>query len=94
MKKEVVNGREYLYREISAIEGLKAFPSQANFILVKITKPNVTGTDLEWKLADKQILVRKYTGKAGLIGEYIRITVSSMDKNRKCVKTLQDIIRE
>jgi histidinol-phosphate aminotransferase len=94
VKKEIVEGREYLYREISAIEGLETFPSQANFVLVKITKPNVTGTDLEWKLADKQILTRKYTGKAGLIGEYVRITVSTMDKNRKCVKALQETMGE
>ncbi|MEM3526107.1 MAG: histidinol-phosphate transaminase [Candidatus Jordarchaeaceae archaeon] len=94
VKKEVIEGREYLYREISAIDGLEVFPSQANFVLVKITKPNVTGTDLEWKLADKQILVRKYSGKAGLVGEYVRITVSSMDKNRKCIKALQEIMME
>jgi histidinol-phosphate aminotransferase len=92
VKKEIAKGREYLYKEISAIEGLETFPSQANFVLVKITKPNVTGTDIEWKLADKQILTRKYTSKAGLVGEYVRITVSSMDGNRKCVKALREIM--
>jgi len=94
VRNEIVKGREYLYKEISAINGLKAFPSQANFLLVKITKPNVTGTDLEWKLADKQVLTRKYSGKAGLEGEYVRITVRSMEENRKCVEALREIMRE
>ncbi|MHA1208734.1 MAG: pyridoxal phosphate-dependent aminotransferase, partial [Candidatus Freyarchaeota archaeon] len=53
VRREIAQGREYLYREISAIDGLEAFPSQANFVLVKITKPNVTGTDIEWQLADR-----------------------------------------
>ncbi|MGQ9721250.1 MAG: histidinol-phosphate transaminase [Candidatus Jordarchaeum sp.] len=94
VKNDIARGREYLHKEISAIDGLEAFPSQANFVLVKITKPGVTGTDIEWKLADKLVLTRKYTGKAGLIGEYTRITVRSMDENRRCVEALRKIMRE
>jgi len=92
VRREIAQGREYLYREISAIDGLEAFPSQANFVLVKITKPNVTGTDIEWQLADRRILTRKYTGKAGLIGEFVRITVRSMEENRRCVDALKEIM--
>lgn len=93
VRNEIAKGREYLYKEISAIDGLETFPSQGNFVLVKITKPNVTGTDVEWKLADRQVLTRKYTGKAGLVGEYTRITVRSVNENRRCVEALREIMR-
>lgn len=75
-------GREYLYGALKSL-GLEAFPSEANFVLVKV---GPTAEGLTRKLFEERILVR-WLGGYGL-GEYLRITVGTMDENRRFIEAL------
>jgi histidinol-phosphate aminotransferase len=89
--KKIVDGRTRLFEKLSHISGIRVYPSQANFILVKILRSDLTSMDLMLKLLDQGLLVRDYTGKLGLEGEFLRITVGDDSSNMRLVEALSCI---
>jgi histidinol-phosphate aminotransferase len=88
----IIEGRDYLFNELSKIEGLKPYPSEANFILVKLENSKQPVGKIEMGLMRSGILIRNYTGAKGLQGEYIRITVGTMEDNKRCIKALRELL--
>jgi len=79
-------GKEYFYHALRAL-GLDVLPSEANFVLIKI------GPDAEaltHRLFEKKILVRWLGGYE--LGEYIRVTVGTMDENRMFIEALTRLL--
>ena len=79
-------GKQYLYGALKTL-GLEALPSEANFVLIKFG-PGAEA--LTRKLFEEKILVR-WLGGYGL-GEYIRVTVGTMDENRKFIEALTRLL--
>jgi len=94
VRREIREGRAYLERELSRISGLRVFHSMTNFILCQITRQGLTSDNLTLRLAQRGILVRDYTGKPGLEGhgQFIRITVGTMDQNQALVREISDLL--
>jgi len=89
----IVKGREFLFKELSKIKGLKPYPSEANFILVKIEENAKQRVGkIMMGLMKQGILVRDYTDVKGLPGEYVRVTASTMEDNSRCVKALRELL--
>nr|MDO8099069.1 histidinol-phosphate transaminase [Candidatus Njordarchaeota archaeon] len=89
----IVKGRDFLFKELSKIEGLKPYPSETNFILVKIEENAKQRVGkIMMGLMKQGILVRDYTDVKGLPGEYVRITASTMEDNSRCVKALRGLL--
>jgi histidinol-phosphate aminotransferase len=81
-----LKGKEYFYDALRTL-GLDALPSEANFVLIKI------GPDAEAltrRLFEKKILVRWLGGYN--LGEYIRVTVGTMDENRIFIEALTRLL--
>lgn len=89
---KIIEGREYLFDELSKIKGLKPYPSEANFILVKLENSKQPVGKIEMGLMKSGILIRNYTGAKGLQGDHIRITVSTMEDNKRCVRVLRELL--
>ena len=79
-------------RMLTAIGGLHVFPSETNFLLVKILKPKLTSTTLREELAKHGLLIRDCSTFVGLDGSYFRVTVRSAENNAHLVKTLKKIL--
>ncbi len=78
-------GKAFLSQSMEAL-GFELFPSEANFVLAKM------GPEAEMvakRLFDKKILIR-WLGGYGL-REYVRVTVGTMDENRRFVEALKRI---
>jgi histidinol-phosphate aminotransferase len=90
--RKIIEGRDYLFKELSTIRGLKPLPTEANFILVKIENSKLPVGKIEMGLMKSGILVRNYTEAKGLQGEYIRFTVSTMEDNVRCIKALRELL--
>jgi threonine-phosphate decarboxylase len=82
--------REFLTKRLNAIQGLRPFPSQANFLLVKIERSGVDALQLRSFLMTKKILIRNCVSFTGLDASYFRVSV----KRRKENKTLVDAVQE
>jgi histidinol-phosphate aminotransferase len=78
-------GLEYLSREFDRL-GIEYVPSHANFILLRVGK----GEDVFNRLLAQGIIVRPMTGYQ--FPEYIRVTIGTMDENRKFIDGLKKAV--
>ena len=78
-------GRAYLEREFAALQ-LRFVPSVANFVLVHVGD----GKTIFEKLLKKGVIVRALKGYK--LPEWIRISVGTMEQNRKCIAALREVL--
>ncbi len=75
-------GLEYLTAEFARL-GIEFIPSHANFILLRVGK----GEDVFNRLLAQGIIVRPMAGYQ--LPEYLRVTIGTMDENRKFIDGLK-----
>jgi histidinol-phosphate aminotransferase len=78
-------GRAYLQDQFRAMN-LPFVPSAANFVLVKVGD----GAGTFRKLLERRIIVRALKGYN--LPEWIRISVGTMEQNRKCIAALREVL--
>jgi histidinol-phosphate aminotransferase len=89
----VVNEREWLLKNLQQIDGIKPFPSDANFILFKVTKDGLNSTTLAERMANRNVLV-KDRGHLDLLRNCIRVTVGGRSMNECFVSALKESMEE
>ena len=78
-------GRDYLQKEFAALE-LRFVPSVANFVLVHVGD----GAKIFRALLERRIIVRALKGYN--LAEWVRISVGTMEQNRRCIAALKEIL--
>lgn len=82
--KSIVSERENLFNKLSKINGIRLYPSEANFILFKIKDP-----DRIYKgLLKEGVLVRNMKG---IVDGCLRVTVGTPEENRIFLKALKKV---
>lgn len=85
--KSIVSERERLFDELTKINGIKPYQSEANFILFKVKDP-----DKVYKgLLKKGILVRNMKG---VVDGCLRVTVGTPGENRIFLNAMKETLRE
>ena len=84
--------RSYLFSQLNAIDGLKAYDSSANFLLVKIMKNPLTSTILYSALAQEGILIRDCRSFRGMGTKFIRVAVKKRKQNEVLIEALKRIV--
>ena len=83
--------KEFLYRELSNIKGLKAYKPSANFVFLKLLG-NIFSEKLKEQLAKKGMLIRDCSNFRGLEKKkFIRIAVRTRKENIMLIKELKMI---
>jgi histidinol-phosphate aminotransferase len=80
------DGMEYLNGEIHKL-GLQQVPSQANFVLIRVGN----GNEIFQRLLAEGVIVRPMAVYA--LPEFIRVTIGTMDENRRFVLALKKILQ-
>jgi threonine-phosphate decarboxylase len=88
-KVTIAKERVALTKSLGEIEGLYAYPSVTNFVLVKIQNGKLTSTMLKELLAKERILIRDCCTFMGLDDSYFRVTVRSAADNLKLIDALK-----
>ncbi len=84
---KVQNGRDWLSKELALLNKVeKVFPSDANFLLVKMTEPKA----IFQVLIDNQIVVRDRSNVV-LCEGCLRITVGTEEENQRLIDVLKRI---
>jgi len=86
--------KQFLFRELNRLQGLKPLPGAANFFLVEITESGLTSDKLTELLGRRGIIVRDCAGFSGLAGRYIRVAVKTHPENIKLINALKSIREE
>ena len=89
----VINERKWLMDNLKQIDGVTPFPSDANFILFKITKSNLTSTIVKERLENRNVLV-KDRGHLPLLENCIRVTVGTRNMNETFLSALKESLEE
>lgn len=79
--------KDWLYKELSKINDIKCYKSEANFILIKSKIDN-----LSQLLCENGILVRGFSNNDNRLSNCIRVSVGKRKDNEKLIKTLESII--
>lgn len=84
--------RAYLVEQISAINGLKAYNSEANFVLVEIQNRRLSSVIIQEELAKQKILIRDCSSFRGLNNRFIRLAVRSIKDIDHLISSLNTIV--
>ena len=90
--KKGIESRQYLYDELSKIDSLKVFPSKSNFMLIRIKDTGFTASELALELMKRGIIVRDCTSFKGLDEYWIRISICTLDEDRKFKKKKKGVL--
>ena len=82
----IISERGRLFRELSMIEGIQPYPSEANFILFRVAEPDRVYENL----LKKGVLVRNMKG---VVDGCLRVTVGTPEENMIFLQALKLIMR-
>ena len=89
----VVNEREWLMNNLRQIDGVTPYPSDANFILFKVTKANLASAIVTERMENRNVLV-KDRGHLPLLENCIRVTVGTRNMNETFLSALKASLEE
>jgi histidinol-phosphate aminotransferase len=82
----IVKERKRLFSALSKVEGVTAYPSEANFILFRVQDAQ----GVYQGLLDESVLVRDMKG---LVEGCLRVTIGTPDENRIFLRALKKVLR-
>jgi histidinol-phosphate aminotransferase len=92
-RKNVIQGREYIYEEINKMPGLRAFPSEGNFVLIDASVLDKDSSEIRAYMAEKGIFIRPMSGHNMSKG-FIRITIGTPDQNHLFIKIFGEYVKK
>jgi threonine-phosphate decarboxylase len=84
--------RAWLSEQLAVLNGLQPFPSQANFLLVRITDRGPSASVLVQILAKEHILIRACGDFPGLGKSFFRVAVRTRHENRRLLTALRTVL--
>ncbi|MDR2623676.1 MAG: histidinol-phosphate transaminase [Methanobrevibacter sp.] len=87
-----IESRDYLHSELLKIPNLKVYESKSNFILVNIKKTGLTADELSKKLLKKGVIIRDCSSFQGLDEYWIRVSIGTLDDDKKFISILKDVL--
>jgi threonine-phosphate decarboxylase len=93
-KRTIATERAQFSKLLGEVGWLHVYPSETNFLLVKILNKTVTSAMLREKLAGKGILIRDCSTFVGLDDSFFRVTVRSQSDNAELVDAIQGVLKK
>ena len=80
--------RVVMSKYLNVLDGVKAFPSDANFILFRVSKAGQVFSELK----KGNILIKNLDGSHPLLKNCLRVTIGTPDENKQFLRVLQECI--
>jgi len=87
----ISNSKKQMLAMLETIPWLKVYPSETNFLLIEITREDLTSTQLAEGLAKKGLLIRDCKDFDGLNNKFFRVAVRKPEENRKLAEQLKSL---
>lgn len=92
-RQAIAEWRTQLAASLQALEGLVPLPSVTNFLLCKLTRPEIPASGLAQQLARRGLLIRACDDFTGLeAGRFIRLAVRRPEDNARLVTELREAL--
>lgn len=92
VRKKYIQETSGFLKELSGIEGLKTYPSKANFALVELTNGMSSFDFCMNMLCYHQVYLRDCSDKAGLEGSFVRVASRSASENVIIVNAIRQTL--
>ncbi len=96
-KEWIKDQKKYMYENLNKIEGLRAYKTEVNFILLKIEdnllEKGLDVKNLRKKMLEKGILIRDASNFIYLNKHYFRLAIKDKLNNEKVIETLMSILK-
>lgn len=92
--KKGIESREYLIDEISKMSSVKIFPSKSNFMLIDVHNSGFTAAELTNEFMKKGVIVRDCTSFKGLDDYWIRISICTLEEDKRFIEIMKEILDE
>ncbi len=92
-RQTIIDGRQRLVDEINRIPGLRAFPSEGNFVLIDASILNRSSMTIRDDIIARGIFIRPMSPHHMKEG-YIRVTVGTPEQNQRFVEILRQYVKE
>ena len=89
-RKNIIEGRNYIIEEINKIPGLRAYPSEGNFVLIDACVLGKDSSEIRDQMADKGIYIRPMSGHNMTQG-FIRVTTGTPEHNQLFIRLFRDL---
>lgn len=86
--RDIMRGRDQLIHGLSMMPEVNVFPSEANFVLVRVEHGAALWRDL---LHNHSVLVRDFSRAPGL-SDCLRVTVGTEEENRRFLSAMEDCL--
>jgi histidinol-phosphate aminotransferase len=83
--------RAELMRDLAAIPGVTAIPSEGNFVVVDVARAGASAEMVLREMLDRGVFVRTLSVHHGGRG-MIRVTIGTSEQNRRCVDVLRQVL--
>jgi histidinol-phosphate aminotransferase len=81
--------RQKMTQSLASLPGVECFSSAANFLLLRINRPGLTGTEVFQRLQQQKVLVKNVGKMHSLLENCLRVTVSTPQENAVFLSALQ-----
>lgn len=92
-RKNTVEGRNYLIEQLDEIPGIKAYPSEGNFVLFDASILGKTSLEIRDDIIDKGIFIRPMEGHQTKPG-FMRVTVGTPAMNERFIQIFRQYVED
>ena len=92
--KDGIESRDFLYDEISKMKSVKVYESYSNFMLIDIHDTGFTAAEITREFMKRGMIVRDCTSFKGLDEYYFRISICTLEEDKKFLKVMREILNE
>lgn len=90
---KIKNERNDFYNELTKIEYIEVYKSEANYFMIKLNK-GTSESLAEYLLDNNNILIKVLNGKNGFDnGEYIRVAIKTKEENEYLIMCIKDYFK-
>ena len=93
-QKITANNREieYFFQELNRIDGVKAYQSYGNYILIDITKTGFNPQEVVDSLLKRKVMIKTVKGYKDR--KFIRVSAGTEEETAFCVESLKQILQK
>jgi cobyric acid synthase CobQ/L-threonine-O-3-phosphate decarboxylase len=84
--------RQHLARRLAELPGLHVYPGEANYLLVRADREDLTAHDLAERLLQEAIAIRTFTPEEHLDNRHFRVAVRMGEENERLVEALGSLL--
>jgi histidinol-phosphate aminotransferase len=89
----ILTERNILFEKLNSIPGIRAIPSEGNFILIDATSLGLSSAAISQRMIERGYFIRPLDSHSGAEG-FVRVTVSSTKDNQGFFNSFKDFVLE